>query len=215
MSTPRLWSWHLSPFAGKARIAFAEKGVEFDLVEVDPRHRPTRLRALNPTNRVPVLEVGDVAIRESTAICEWLEEIQPEPSFWPADPTARAAARGMMRFVDDELTLNFFLSMRKEAFGIDPSDHPDVVSILRERLVRRWATAEDLLSRTEGPWFLGGENPSLVDLAAIPLAVRLPVWKPELAPPAELTRTGEWLEALRERPSAAEVDHRGEPVTDP
>ncbi len=215
MSTPRLWSWHLSPFAGKARIAFAEKGVEFDLVEVDPRHRPARLRALNPTNRVPVLEVGDVAIRESTAICEWLEEIQPEPSFWPADPTARAAARGMMRFVDDELTLNFFLSMRKEAFGIDPSDHPDVVSILRERLVRRWATAEDLLSRTEGPWFLGGENPSLVDLAAIPLAVRLPVWKPELAPPAELTRTGEWLEALRERPSAAEVDHRGEPVTDP
>jgi glutathione S-transferase len=214
MSTPRLWSWHSSPFAGKARIAFAEKGVAVDLVEIDPRRRPERLRVLNPTNAVPVLEVGDFAIRESTAICEWLEEIQPEPSFWPADPTARARGRGLLRWVDDELTLNFFLSMRKEAFGLHRSDHPDLVSILRERLTRRWPTVEDLLSRTDGPWFLGGEEPSLVDLAAIPLAVRLPAWKPELAPPAELTRTRAWLEALRERPSAAEVDHRGEPVSD-
>ncbi len=214
MPTPRLWSWHLSPFAGKARIAFAEKCVEVELVEVDPRRRPARLRALNPSNRVPVLEIGDVAIRESTAICEWLQEIQPEPSFWPGDATARAEARGLMRWVDDELTLNFFLSMRKEAFGLDRSDHPDTVSILRSQLVRRWAPLEDLLSRTDGPWFLGGDTPSLIDLAAIPLAVRLPAWKPELAPPAELVRTGAWLEALRERPSAAEVDRRGEPVSD-
>jgi glutathione S-transferase len=215
MTTPRLWSWQLSPFATKARIGFAEKGVAVDLIEIDPRRRPARLRELNPTNRVPVLEVGDIAIRESTAICEWLEETAPEPSFWPAGAAGRAQARGMLRWVDDELTTNFFLSMRKEAFGIDRSDHPDVVAILRDRLLRRWATAEDLLARTDGPWFLGGENPSLVDLAAIPLAVRLPAWKPELAPPAELTRTGAWLEALRERPSAAEVDHRGEPVPDP
>jgi glutathione S-transferase len=215
MSTPRLWSWHLSPFAGKARIAFAEKGVEVDLVEIDPRARPPRLRALNPNSRVPVLEVGDVAIRESTAICEWLEDTHPQPSFWPGDAAARAQARGLLRWVDDELTLNFFLSMRKEAFGLDPSDHPDVVSILRERLVRRWARLEDLLSRTGGPWFMGGENPSLVDLAAIPLAVRLPAWKPELGPPSGLVRTGAWLDALRERPSAAEVDRRGTPVGDP
>jgi glutathione S-transferase len=210
-----LWSWRLSPFAGKARIAFAEKGVEVELVEVDPRKRPARLRALNPSNRVPVLEVGEVAIRESTAICEWLEDTRPEPPLWPADPTARAAARGLLRWVDDELTLNFFLPMRKEAFGIDPSDHPDVVAILRERLVRRWPTLEDLLSRTDGPWLLGGDSPSLVDLAAIPLAVRLAAWKPDLAPPAELTRAAAWLEALRERPSAVEVDRRGEPFEEP
>ncbi|HWF35204.1 MAG TPA: glutathione S-transferase family protein [Solirubrobacteraceae bacterium] len=214
MSTPRLWSWHRSPFAGKARIAFAEKGVEVELIEVDPRNRPARLRELNPTNRVPVLEVGDVAIRESAAICEWLEETHPEPPFWPADPTARAAARGLMRWVDDELTLNFFLSMRKEAYGLEAGDHPDLVSILRGRLVRRWARLEDLLARTEGPWLTGGDDPTLTDLSAIPLAVRLPAWKPELAPPAELTRTGAWLDALRERPSAIEVGRRGEPAAD-
>lgn len=216
MPPPRLWSWHLSPFAGKARIAFAEKGVEVQLLEINPGRRPERLRALNPSNRVPVLEVGDVAVSESTAICEWLEETRPEPALWPRDALARAGARGLLRWVDDELTLNFFSSMRKEAFGLAPGDHPDIVATMRERLRRRWAVAEALLARTEEPWFLGGEGPTLVDLAAIPLAVRLPAWKPELAPaPDTLPLTAAWLEALRARPSAVEVDRRGTRVSDP
>jgi aryl-alcohol dehydrogenase-like predicted oxidoreductase len=33
MPAPRLWSWTLSPFAGKARIAFAEKAVDVELEE--------------------------------------------------------------------------------------------------------------------------------------------------------------------------------------
>jgi glutathione S-transferase len=206
----------LSPFAGKVRVAFAEKGVAINLLEIDPRERPARLRALNPTNRVPVLEVGEVAIRESSAICDWLEDAHPEPSLWPSDPAARAAARGLLRFVDDELTVNFFLSMRKEAFGLDPTDHADLVTTLRQRLVRRWPTVEDLLSRTDGPWLAGGEAPSLADLAALPLAVRMPAWKPDLAPAAdEFALTDAWLQRLRDRPSAAEVDRRGEPVTGP
>jgi glutathione S-transferase len=60
---------------------------------------------------------------------------------------------------------------------------------------------------------MGGEAPTIVDLAAIPLAVRLPQWKPELQPDAQRhPHVAAWLEALRERPSAAEVDRRGEPV---
>jgi glutathione S-transferase len=213
MSSPRLWSWNLSPFAGKVRVAFAEKGVPVELLEIHPVKRPPRLRELNPTNRVPVLEVGDVAIRESSAICDWLEDTHPDPSLWPADPAERAAARGMLRWVDDELSVNFFLSMRKQAFGRDKTDPEDIVELLQSRLVRRWATLEALLGRTDGPWLCGAEDPTLADLAAIPLAVRLPQWKPELAPdPAEYPRAAAWLDALRARPSAAEVDRKGTPV---
>jgi glutathione S-transferase len=214
MPAPRLWSWQLSPFAGKARIAFAEKGVEVELLEIDPRERPARLRELNPSNRVPVLEVGDVAISESTAICEWLEELEPEPPLWPRDATARARARGVLRWVDDELTLNFFQSMRKEAFGLAPHDHPDFISIRRKRLVRNWPVLEAFLVSSDGPWFLGGEEPTLIDLAAIPLAVRLSAWKPELVPdPDAFPAINAWFETLRARPSAAEVNRRGEPVS--
>src|ERR1700736_1813134 len=102
MALPRLWSWRMSPFAGKARIAFAEKGVEVELLEIDPRNRPARLRDLNPTGRVPTLEIDGRGIRESTVICEWLEDTHPEPAFWPTDPSPRAAGRGLLRFVADE-----------------------------------------------------------------------------------------------------------------
>jgi glutathione S-transferase len=213
MAAPRLWSWSLSPFAGKVRVAFAEKGVDLELLEIHPVRRPPRLRELNPTNRVPVLEVDGVAIRESSAICDWLEDTHPEHSLWPQDPARRAAARGLLRWVDDELTVPFFFAARKQYFGRADDDPEDVVERLRARLVRRWRVLEDLLGRTDGPWLAGGDEPTLADLAAIPLAVRLPQWNPELQPdPAEHPRAAAWLEALRARPSAAEVDRRGEPV---
>lgn len=215
MSSPRLWSWHLSPFAAKVRVACAEKGVELELVEIDPRHRPARLRELNPTGRVPVLEIDGRGIRESTAICEWLEETHPDPPLWPTEPVARAAARGLLRLIDDELTVNFFLAMRKEAFGVDPTDHPEVVVNMRRQLVKRWPTIERLLDRAGGEWILEGPAPTFVDLAALPLAVRLPQWKPELQPDADAQPlTTAWLERLRGRPSAAAVELRGQPVPD-
>jgi glutathione S-transferase len=213
MPVPRLWSWNLSPFAGKVRIAFAEKAVPVELLEVHPVKRPPRLRELNPTNRVPVLEVDGVAIRESSAICDWLEDTHPEPSLWPADPARRAQARGLLRWVDDELTVPFFLSARTQYFGLDSMDVPDVVERLRARLGRRWPVLEGLLGATEGPWLLARERPTLADLAATPLAVRLPQWNPELVPdPQAFPLATAWLEALRTRPSATEVDRQGTPV---
>jgi glutathione S-transferase len=217
MSSPRLWSWNLSPFSAKARIAFAEKQVPVELLEIHPIKRPTELRELNPTNTVPVLEVDGIAIRESTPICEWLEETHPERPLWPADPAARARGRGLLRWVDDELTVNFFLGLRKESFGVDPrNDHPDIVANLRRRLVRRWPTVEGLLAQTDGKWLLGGEEPSLADLAAMPLAVRITEWNPELQPdPQACQLTTAWLQALRDRPTAAEVDRKGQRVLGP
>jgi maleylpyruvate isomerase len=213
MAAPRLWSWHLSPFAGRVRIAAAVKGVELDLIEIDPVNRPPRLRELNPTNRVPVLEVDGegqtVVVRESSAICEWLQEVGEGPSLWPADATERAHARGLTRWVDEELTVNFFLSFRKEAFGPDSSDSPDIVERLRSRLARRWPVLDDLLGRSDGPWLAGGSEPTLADLSAMPLALRIPQWKAELGPSSELTRATAWLGALREHPAAGEVKRRG------
>ncbi|MGI8558468.1 MAG: glutathione S-transferase family protein [Solirubrobacteraceae bacterium] len=204
---PRLWAFESSPFAGKARAAFAEKGVDFELIEIHPVKRPGRLRELNPLNRVPVLELPDAAIRESSIICEWLEETYPEPPLWPASPGARAAARGWAKYIDDTLTANFFLGMRKLAFGPDEGDPPDITDRLHRRMERHWATIEDVLEASDGPWVCG-EQFTYADVGAMPLAVRLPQWKPELVP--DTPRLTAWLNALRERPSAAAVEQRGE-----
>jgi glutathione S-transferase len=213
MTLPRLWSWNLSPFAGKARVALAVRGVEVELVEIDPRRRPPRLRELNPSVRVPVLELGGIGVRESTAICEWAEETGAGPSLWPPDPARRAEARGLLAWVDEELTRNFFLSLRKQSFGLDPEDPPEIVQTLQARLVARWEVLEELLGRHEGPWLAGAGQPSLADLAALPLAVRLEQWRADLAPDSEPhPRSAAWLAALREHPAAVEVDRRGQPA---
>jgi glutathione S-transferase len=207
--TPRLWSFRLSPFAGKARAAFAEKGVDVELVEIHPVRRPDRLRELNPANRVPVLEVGGYAVRESSVIIEWLEETHPDPPLWPADAAARAWARGMGRYVDDALAANYFLGMRKTAFGLADDDPPDVVERLHARMTRPWTVVEEALGRQDGPWLMG-ETFTYADLSGLALAVRLPEWTPHLQP--EHPRAAAWLDALRARPSAAAIDRSGEPV---
>jgi glutathione S-transferase len=208
----RLWSFRTSPFAAKARVAFAEKGVEAELVEIHPRHRPARLRELNPIGKVPVVEVvgAGVSIPESSVICEWLEDRYPDPSLWPADPDLRGWARAQMAAIDTGLTLDFFLGLRKLAFGKSPGDPDDVVERMHARLPGHYEVLESALGQHPGTW-LTGEDVSWADLAALPAAVRLPEWGPHLQPDAgRFPLVTAWLEALRARPSAAAVDARGE-----
>lgn len=211
MSRPRLWGFRLSPYTGKARAAFLEKGVEVDLVEIHPARRPPRLRELNPVGRVPVLELGDdLALRESSVICEWLEDRYPDPPLWPADPDTRAWARGWARYVDDVTVASFFLGMNKLAFGLAQDDPPDMVEKLHRRVPKSWPVLEQALVVHDGPW-LAGEQFTYADLSAMPLAVRIPEWVPALGPdPDTAPRAAAWLEALRRRPSVVAIDQRGE-----
>jgi glutathione S-transferase len=211
MSRPRLWSFRLSPFAGKARAAFAEKGVEVELVDIHPARRPPRLRELNPLGRVPVLELdGGPALRESSIICEWLEERYPDPPLWPADPDARAWARGWARYLDDVPVASFFLGMNRLAFGLADGDPPDMVQRQHRRVPKSWPVLEAALLEHEGPWLCGAQF-TYADLSAMALAVRLPEWMPELEPDAAaFPRTTAWLAALRERPSVVAIDATGE-----
>ncbi len=211
-SSLRLWSFAVSPFAGRVRVAFVEKGVEYDLLEVHPTRRPARLKELNPLNRVPVLEVDGVPIRESSVILEWLEETYPEPPLWPQDPALRAWARGWSKFIDDGVSANFFLGMRKRAFGLADDDPEDVVERLHGKVPGQWSYLEAALAEHDGPW-LCGEQFTYADIAVMAAAARIPQWTPELAPDAAATpRVAAWLAAAAQRPSAAALDLKGEPV---
>lgn len=213
-SPPRLWTFRLSPFAGKVRAAFAEKGVALELREIHIARRPARLAELNPTNRVPVLEpgAGALPIRESSVICEWLEETHPEPPLWPADAALRGWARGTARWIDDGPTADFFLGMRKQAYGAAGGDPQDVVARLHERVTRAWPRLEELLGTCDGPWLCGAQL-TYADLSGLPLAVRVAAWKPELSPgAADFPAVHAWLGALAARESAAALDAAGERV---
>jgi glutathione S-transferase len=60
------------PYCARARIVLAEKGVEYETVEIDLTDRPAWIYEKNPTGRVPVLEEGDWLLPESAVIMEYL-----------------------------------------------------------------------------------------------------------------------------------------------
>jgi glutathione S-transferase len=121
--------WHpLSIVPRRVRIAFREKGVAYDEVEVDlpgGAHRGPEFRRLNPFAQVPVLEDGDLVIAESVAILEYLEERFPTPALLPADAASRAVARQFMLWAGDYIAPAWEAWMAPWFKGV-PADDPSV-----------------------------------------------------------------------------------------
>jgi glutathione S-transferase len=93
----------LSPFARKCRIIVIEKGLEnrLQLVSVVPYDNPPALLAINPLSTVPALITDDgLKLCDSTVICEYLDALTPEPSFYPQNPDARFKALALATLAD-------------------------------------------------------------------------------------------------------------------
>ena len=90
--TLELISHKLCPYVHRAAILLHEKGVPFSRREIDLKNKPDWFRKISPYGKVPVLLADGVALFESSAICEFLDETCP-PSSLPADPFARAHQR--------------------------------------------------------------------------------------------------------------------------
>jgi RNA polymerase-associated protein len=102
------------PYCARVRIALAEKGVDFETVEVDLSNRPAWVYELNVTGRVPILDDGFV-LPESEVIMAYLEERYPEPALLPQDPGARARARLLVQRFDRNLGDDYYAFRRGDA----------------------------------------------------------------------------------------------------
>lgn len=102
------------PYCARVRIALAEKGVDFETVEVDLSNRPAWVYELNVTGRVPILDDGFV-LPESEVIMAYLEERYPEPALLPQDPVARARARLLVHRFDRNIGDDYYAFRRGDA----------------------------------------------------------------------------------------------------
>jgi glutathione S-transferase len=98
-----------SPYAFSVFVALKEKGVPFEVREVNlherAQHAPD-FAAKSITSRVPVLEQGSFRLSESSAIVEYLEEAFAPPRYTamlPAAPRDRARARQIMAWIRSDL----------------------------------------------------------------------------------------------------------------
>jgi len=176
------------PYCARVRIALAEKGIEYETVEVDLDDRPAWIYEKNPLGRVPILEEDTFVLAESAVIDEYLDDRYPEPPLWPTDPAERALGR-MLVFRFDELSRPYYALRRGEDGAADRLD----------------VALGELDALLEGRPFLSGREFGLADIAYVPWILRA---RDRLD--VDLSRfsaLADWLARLEVRPSiAAEIE---------
>jgi len=98
-----LYSGTTDPFSQRCRIVLYEKGMDFQIVDVDVFNKPEDLMIINPYNMVPVLVERDLVLYESNIINEYIDERFPHPQLMPADPVMRARARLFLHRFESEM----------------------------------------------------------------------------------------------------------------
>ena len=155
-----LISFESCPYVERSRIVLEEKGVDYELTFIDLDDKPEWFLEISPRGKVPVLEVDETPIFESSVINEMLEELYPEPAMFPQDPVRRAEARAWIVYNSDVLMGPAYLLM------IDKNADENRAS-LRAGLER--VDAE--LGNHAGRYFLGDDF-GLVDAVYAPLFTR-------------------------------------------
>lgn len=113
MSQPTLTLWSdsdfFSPYVMSVYVALQEKGLPFNLKTVNldqGEHLQAGWRGYAATRRVPLLEVDDFALSESSAITEYLDERFAPPEWerlYPHDQQKRALTRQIQAWLRSDL----------------------------------------------------------------------------------------------------------------
>ncbi len=150
-----------SGHAHKIRLLCGLLGIDLVLEPVDMKlqeHKSPGFLKLNPFGQVPVLEDGDVVIRDSNAILLYLAEKYDEKrTYLPRDPVARAHVYEWLATAAGPLYLGPARARVIKAFGRD-GDH-DQAAVVALMLL---GVMNDHLA--ERPWLVGG-GPTLADIA--------------------------------------------------
>lgn len=194
--TLKLISFKLCPFVHRAAILLREKNLEPEVAYIDLENKPEWFLELSPRGKVPVLVADGVPIFESQAICEYLEEVVPEPPLMPADPILRARDRGWFAYASEELFTRIF--------RLDASPDGDKVKQTYEELGIR---LDRLESELAGRDYLSGDGTrfGMADVAMAPFLFRLNLLKELglLSMGAGRPNFAGWLDRIASRPSVS------------
>ena len=158
-----LYSGITCPFSQRCRFVLYEKGMDFEIKDVDVFNKPEDLALMNPYNQVPVVVERDLILHESNIINEYIDERFPHPQLMPGDPVMRGRGRLVLYRMDKEL---FSL--------VQVLENPE--STNKEQAKAREAIGNGLTllapSFTKNKYILGDDF-SMIDVALSPLLWRL------------------------------------------
>jgi glutathione S-transferase len=94
----------IGPNPRVVKMFIAEKGLDISRHQIDllaGENRKEDYAKLNPTGTTPALELDEgVVLAEITAICEYIEELHPQPALIGETPMQRAETRMWVRRID-------------------------------------------------------------------------------------------------------------------
>ena len=99
----KLYSNSVDPFSHRCRIVLFEKGMDFDVIDVDVLNKPEDLTVLSPYSDFPVLVERDLVLTDANIINEYIDERFPHPQLMPPDPVMRARARLFLKDFENQL----------------------------------------------------------------------------------------------------------------
>src|SRR3974390_1087933 len=98
-----LYSGTTCPFSQRCRLVLFEKGMDFEIKDVDLFNKPEDISVMNPYGQGPILVERDLTLYESNIINEYIDDRFPHPQLMPADPVMRARARLFLFRFETEL----------------------------------------------------------------------------------------------------------------
>ena len=102
-----LYGGSLSPFVRKIRVILTEKGVPYQLDQVNPFAPPPAFLEISPLKRIPVLRDTDLpepnTLPDSSIIADYIEHKFPAMPLYPRDAFARAQTLWYEEYADTAL----------------------------------------------------------------------------------------------------------------
>ena len=157
----KLYSNSTDPFSHRCRIVLFEKGMDFEVIDVDLTDQSEDLSILSPYSDSPVLVERDLVLTDANIINEYIDERFPHPQLMPPDPVMRARARLFLKDFENELFVHMI-----DMDSSDQSKKTAAKKIITETLIK----LTPILNKQ--PYLLHDEY-SMLDVAIAPLLWRL------------------------------------------
>lgn len=206
------WSLRAWFFLKQSGLPFREIRIPLDTAQTK-----AQIAKYSPAGRVPVLLDGKLAVWDSLAICEYLNEQCLGQKGWPADPAARARARSVsaeMHSSFQGLRSEMPMNCRARRSGVVPSAaaQADI-----DRVTAIWESCRRDHG-AGGPWLFG--SISIADAMYVPVASRFQTYGvPAPAAAAAWVKAvlghpayGEWLAAARAEAEVISGEERGSSI---
>jgi len=160
----------------RVRLVLAEKGINYEVVYVEPDNPPEDLLELSPYGVVPTLVDRDLVLYDSQVIMEFLDERFPHPPLMPVDPVSRGRTRMTLKRIQKDWD-----RLLEDIEGPDA----EAANKAKKELAESLTVVSPIFEQK--PFFMNDEF-SLMDCAVVPILWRLPNYGIELPVSAKLMK---------------------------